>query len=570
MVGTILISIVVFIFAFLVILTLLQLFSMYKKHTMDEIVYDSDELNDYPTNKWQSSSPEEQGVDSDKLFEMISFYKAQQQKNEDLFIDSITVIRNEHIIADFYFNPLFQKDEKHVINSCTKSIVSALIGIAIDKGYIKDVNVPILSIFEDIEIKQADERLKKMTLKDLLSMRTGWHSQDSFLYQWKGLFKMQATDDWVAHILNLPFETNPNTRFDYSNIASFLLSAIIEKTTGTDALSFAKRELFTPLGITDILWEQNPNGIYIGFARMWLKPNDLAKIGLLFLQKGKWENRQIVSESWVEESIKAHSFPKQYRYIYKENGKIDYGKSGGTWVFTNLIRPISDGYGYQWWLDESGMFSAIGVGGQYLVVVPKERLIVVVTSKLKGKDSFFPVTLIKRYILPAIVSQSPLPSKDKANKAISFYAIPPDLRANTKSDIALPSTAYKISNTTYSLDTSTDVNPWQYDNFTLIFKENFNYAEFAYTRQKNEHIKYKIGLNNQSQTTETNGKSYVAIGEWLNENTFSISCQLIGYSSGDKWILVFEGDNIQVKEIGVTGENNYQGKVKSIKHHLMV
>ena len=298
-------------------------------------------------------------------------------------------------------------------------------------------------------------------------MRTGWHSQDSYLYQWTGLFKMQATENWTAYILNMPFETSPNTRFDYSNMASFLLSAVIAKASEMDTLSFAEKHLFTPLGIKDIHWDKSPKGIHIGFARMWLKPHDMAKIGLLFLQKGKWEDRQIVSESWIKDSIKAHSFPKKYRYIYDANNRVDWGVSGGNWIITNLIRPFADGYGYQWWLDKSGMFSAIGVGGQYIMVLPKENLIVVVTSKLKGRYSFLPAVLLKKFIIPAIMSKTPLPANEAAHKRLNSFSIPPSLQTETKPIVELPDVAYKISGNCYSLPDSTNLNPWQHNNLTL-------------------------------------------------------------------------------------------------------
>lgn len=531
-------------------------------HKMKEIVFTPKKPGYYPTKEWRNSSPEAQGMSSIKLLDMIAHYKEAQQKNEHLLIDSITVIRNEHIIADLYFNPLFPKDEKHIINSCTKSIISILIGIAIDKGMIKNVDVAVLDFFDDINIKCVDERLKNLTVKNLLAMRTGWHSRDSYLYKWEGLFKMQTTDNWVEYILNLPFEVNPNTRFDYSNMASFLLSAIIKKAVGTDTFSFAKKYLFSPLGITDILWDESPKGIHIGFARMWLKPHDMAKIGLLFLQKGKWENQQIVSEAWVETSISAHSFPKQYKYIYKENNKINFGASGGNWVFSNLFRPLTDGYGYQWWLDKSGMFSAFGVGGQFIMVVPKENLVVVVTSKLKSRHTFFPVQLLNKYIIPSIISNSPLPENEMAYNKIVAYSNAPEINLLAQTKTNLPIIAHKVSDKVFSINQNVGLNPGLYNNMKFVFDEELDYAVFSYCMRK-EKVNYKIGLNNRYRMTNTNGKSYAALGAWTSPNTFTISYELIGYSAKGKWILTFVDDKIKVKEIGMTGEYNYEGKLQN-------
>lgn len=150
------------------------------------------------------------------------------------------------------------------------------------------------------------------------------------------------------------------------------------------------------MGIEDVKWEKSPKGIYIGWARMWLKPHDMPKIGMLYLQKGKWNGEQIIPAAWVEESITAHGGPKKYRYIYDEEGEVDRMLSGGSWIHTNMARPFADGYGYQWWLDKSGMYSALGTGGQYIMIVPQETLIVVFTSKLRGGNASFPAKLFKK------------------------------------------------------------------------------------------------------------------------------------------------------------------------------
>jgi len=559
------IAIVSPILLFLIIITSLQLYSMYKTHKMEEISYETVSPNYWPTQEWQTSSPEEQGMDSAKLLEMVEDYQNKHSENEEIFIDSITIIRNGYIVSDLYFNPLFPKDTSHILNSCTKSIMATLIGIAIGEGYIENVDVPVLEILNDINIENIDDRLKAMTLKDLLTMETGLHSRDSYIYDWEGLFEMQATDDWTEHILNLSMETDPGIRYEYSNMASFLLSAIITKSTGKDTLSFAREYLFDPLEIKDIRWDKSPKGIYIGWARMWLKPHDMAKIGLLYLQKGKWEDRQVVPSWWVEESITAHSFPKQYRYVYDVDGKKDFGTSSGIWISTNLARPLSDGYGYQWWLDESGIYSAVGYGGQYITVVPNKNLIVVVTSKMKGEDDFFPVELLKNYIIPSIVSNEPIPSNEIAQNKLSSFSVPASLDVEIKPVQELSIIAKEISGKTYSLSDSVDSNPWLHDNFRLVFDEDKDYAEFSYTLKKDEVVSYHVGLDNVYRITETNkGKinegTYAAIGEWTAPNIFTINYELFGYATKGRWKLTFNNNEIMVEETGITGVYSYGGK----------
>jgi len=528
------------------------------KPQMQRIYYEPSNPDYWPTQGWQISTPEEQGMDSTKLLEMLEFYEKQRLKNEKVSIDSITIVRNGYMVADIYLNPLFPKDTKHILHSCTKSIMSALIGIAIEEGYIEGVDVLVLDIFDDKNIENVDERIKILTLKNLLAMQTGLQSQDSYLYQWRGIFKMQTTNDWTEYILNLPVEAEPGTRFDYSNMASFLLSAIIKKTTGKDTLSFAQEHLFDPLEIKDVQWEKSPQGIDIGWARMWLKPHDMAKIGLLYLQKGKWENQVIIPTQWVEESLTAHSFPKKYRYVYDEEGKVDRMTSGGLWMFTNLARPFADGYGYQWWLDKSGKYSAVGFSGQFIMVVPKENLVVVFTSKLSGQDAFFPAKLLKKFILPSIASNELLPANKEAQNKLFSLSDAPSLILEPKVVPGLPEIARKISGKTYSLD----ANPWNYNNFMLIFDPEEDYVEFSYTAKEKDVVHYRVGLNGVHRLTETNNNTYAAVGSWTTSNTFSIDCEIIGYSTKDKWNFTFDEDEILIEEVGVTGKYNYRGKIQ--------
>lgn len=213
------------------------------KAPMKPIEYESTAPDYFPTQEWQISTPEEQGIDSAKLIEMIEFYENENSGNDRLVIDSVTIIRNGYIVSDIYLDPLFSKDTKHILHSVTKTIMSALIGIAIDKGHIESVDVPVIEIFKGKNIENTDDRINNLTIRHLLTMQTGLGSQDSYLYQYKGLFEAQKTSDWTEYALNLPFEKDPGTRFEYSNLASFLLSAIITKSTGTETLSFAEEHL---------------------------------------------------------------------------------------------------------------------------------------------------------------------------------------------------------------------------------------------------------------------------------------------------------------------------------------
>jgi CubicO group peptidase (beta-lactamase class C family) len=331
--------------------------------------------NYWPTHEWRISTPEEQGVQSKKLADMLELILAQKHS-----VESVTIIRNGFLVLDAYLYP-FKKDTKHIIHSCTKSITSALVGIAIDKSFIKGVNQPILDFFPEITPANLNAEKRAITLEHLLMMAPGLQCQDSYRYVWRGLMEMRQSTDWIKFMFDLPMSEAPGTRFEYCNGASFLLSAIIQKVTEITAHEFAKKHLFEPLGIIDVHWPTNPQGITIGWGEMWLMPHDMAKIGLLYLNKGRWEDRQVVPADWVETSTRRH-----------------------------ITGTLFEGYGYQWWIDPAGYYMAVGYLGQFIFVIPDKQMVVVFTSDLEGRSFYIPKKILDQYIIPAAVSSRPIPA----------------------------------------------------------------------------------------------------------------------------------------------------------------
>jgi len=512
----------------------------------------------WPTEGFRISMPEEQGMDSEKLLEIPGYYAGKHKKNAEYSIDSITIYRNGYQVADFYFDPLFPRDTPHIINSNTKSIISMLIGIAIDKDYISGVGESFVGFFPDKKEAVKDKRMMSITIKDLLSMQTGIRSRDGAMYRWEGNFDMQHTDDWVSYIMGLPIDADRGERFDYSNMSSFLLSAIIEEATGMDTLDFARINLFEPLGIDNVRWEWSPKGYAVGFARMWLKPEDMGKLGLLYLQHGIWDGEQIISESWIIDSITPHAYPKNYVKILDEFGEVDKELTTINWQAANIVRSFSDGYGYQWWLDKDGSYSAVGVGGQHIMVVPKENLVVVVTSSSSGLGVFFPRKILDKFILPSIKSDQILPAKHDVYDNLLAEAGPPEL-INIPGQLSeLPEKALKISGVTFKLEK----NNFNYSDFKLNFDSNLNYATFSYTAKESDKVQIKIGLDGRYQYSDTELGQFAARGSWTTPNKFEIEYQHIGYSSSTRFILIYEGENITVEEIGIVGTYTYSGIMK--------
>ena len=527
------------------------------------VAYDPIPPDHWPTDGFHTSTPEAQGMDSARLLEIIEFHEAAHAKDPGVAIDSIAIIRNGYLVADLYFNPLFPKGSTHVIHSCTKSIISALIGIAIDQGYIASVDVPLVAFFKDKQAAIRDAKMARITLKNLLSMETGMRSRDSFLYKWEGIFDMQATDDWVAHILSLPVDAEPGERFDYSNLSSFLLSAILHRATGMDALTFARRYLFDPLGIEEVRWERSPQGIYIGYARMWLLPQDMAKIGLLYLQQGRWNGRQIIPAAWIRESVTPHAYPKNYVELLDANGQMDSEATRRNWVSTNFMRAFADGYGYQWWLDKSGMYAAMGVAGQYIMVLPEQNVVVAVTCSASGRGVFFPKKVLDKFILPAVKADGSLPTNPAAQQALAARSGPPPLHQTPQAVPPLPAIAQQISGKTYALES----NNWNYDNFRLAFEPVDHEATFSYTARVADTAVFAVGLDGVYRFTETDIGCMAALGGWTAPNTFELTCQQIGYTAPTKFVLTFRQDEIDVTEVGQTGTFTYSGRLRTEMVH---
>jgi CubicO group peptidase (beta-lactamase class C family) len=195
-------------------------------------------------------------------------------------------------------------------------------------------------------------------------------------------------------MLDLPMVEEPGSYFEYCNGASFLLSAILQEATGLSAFEFAQEHLFSPLGISDVLWPSNPQGISIGYSDLELRPKDMAKIGYLFQNDGVWDGEQIVPSAWVRDSTRKY-----------------------------ISATLQEGYGYQWWIDVSGIYMALGYGGQYIVVVPEENLVVVFVGDLAEDDFYIPDQFLHTYILPSIKSSEPLPEDPRATTLIRLYRL---------------------------------------------------------------------------------------------------------------------------------------------------
>src|SRR5438876_9523614 len=325
--------------------------------------------------EWTTASPEEVGLDSVALSQMFDYVH-----EHSVPLHSVQIARHGKLVLDAYFYP-YRSDMRHDVASVTKSVTSTLIGLAIQKELIRDVQQPVLSFFPDRSVANSDANKQKLTLEHLLTMQAGWDC--GFEAKEARLFEMCRSADWLQFMLELPMVAEPGTRFAYCSGNSHVLSTILSQATGTNALAFARRALFEPLGIRDVAWPADSRGNTHGWGDLQIHPRDMAKLGQLFLQRGRCGNRQILSESWIDAAAR-----KQ------------------------VERTINkDHYGYPWWVkgqDYPGMFEAVGRGGQRITVWPARDLVLVFTG-----GGFEPGDLAK-FILKALKSDEPLPTNPLA------------------------------------------------------------------------------------------------------------------------------------------------------------
>ncbi len=294
-------------------------------------------------------------------------------------IDSILIYKNGNIAFERYFNN-YNRDKKHDIRSSTKAITALLVGIAIDKGFILDIDVPITTFFP--EKQNLPLYFSKITIRDLLSMRSGLNSDDWYKDSPGNEELMYKTKSWIDFFFNLEPVNNPGEVFRYSTAGVIILGEIIARASKMPFDKFADLYLFKELEISDYSFEKTPSGEIDSGGHLKIKPLDFAKIGLLVLQNGIWKGRQIISSQWITQ-------------INTPTSNIFEDSIQGPYM------------GFLWWQEPviNGKvisFQSRGNGGQYLIAIPGIDLLAVFTgSAYNSQKQNQPFLLMKEYIIPA-------------------------------------------------------------------------------------------------------------------------------------------------------------------------
>lgn len=292
------------------------------------------------------STPEAQGISSRMI---LDFVKAADQ-SVDTF-HSFMIVRHGQVIAEGWWSPE-TADKPHVLNSVSKSFNSTAVGLAIAEGKL-NLDDPVLRFFPAEAPADPSENLKAMKVRDLLTMTSGHETEAP----------RDNGGPSVKQFLAHPVPFKPGTHFQYNTIGSYTLSSIVTKVTGQTSLEYLKSRLFEPLGIEkDALWDASPEGNSLGGYGLYLKTEDIAKLGQLYLQQGKWNGKQLIPQDWVKQATS-----KQV-----PNEKESHANIGADW---------KEGYGFQFWQCRHHAYRADGAGGQFIVVMPDQDMVVAITAE---------------------------------------------------------------------------------------------------------------------------------------------------------------------------------------------
>jgi CubicO group peptidase (beta-lactamase class C family) len=460
------------------------------------------------------STPEQQGISSTAIQNFLDAVSKSKQE-----FHSLMILRHGHVVAEGWWAP-YSSEHRQQLYSASKSFTSTAIGFAVTEGLIS-VDDPVFKFYPQDLPAEISENLAALKVKHLLMMSVG-HSKDSIMI----LEASPAGVTWEKTFLSLPVVFKPGTQFMYNSGASYMLSSIIKKVTGQTAHEYLRTRLYEPLDITDATWTENLEGVNMGASHLRMRTENLAKFGQLYLQKGKWNGNQVLNEKWIGEAT---------------SKKIENGKNDSSWGF---------GYGYQFWLNPPGGFRADGAFGQFVMVLPEQDAVVVITSE--SIETKITMQLVWDGLVPAMTNrslpESPVISKKLRNELKLLRYDPPKKEAHSAISEMISGKEYLLEKNAFNAR-------------AVSFKFAHNKCIFTLKEEGKPDIIITNGMNYWIR--EGNKKPLphslfslrridfdsivAASATWQNGNTLLLTWRFIETVHSDSLTCIFDKDRLSIK-----------------------
>lgn len=465
--------------------------------------------------------PESQGVSSKAIYEFVG--AAEKSKHE---FHSFMLLRHGKVIAEGWWNP-YKPELKHTMYSVSKSFTSTAIGFAVSEKRLT-VNDKVISFFPNDLPDSVSQYLKELAIKDLLSMSAGQDPDPtSSIRNWN--------TNWVKSFLSTPLKNKPGAKFLYNSVATFMLSAIIQKVTGEKLLDYLKPRLFDPLGIKDVDWEINPMNINTGGWGLRIRTEDLAKFGQLYLHKGKWNDKQLLPEEWIHEATTTK--------ILQSPELSQSKRDSSDWL---------QGYCYKFWRCRNDAFRGDGAFGQFIIVMPEQDAVLAITSE--SMDLQGELNLVWKYLLPAFQKNRLPNNEDAANQ----------LQAKLKS-LALPvaSGVTAKMNNAFGKSFTFEPNDYHLEGISFQFADSNKICSVTIkTDSANHTLKFGFGFWSLGQTTRL-GPNLIGDAKfsfkglpspkiagsyaWKNESTLELLLRYIESPHSERIICSFENGELKTE-----------------------
>jgi len=433
-------------------------------------------------NRLERATPESQGIASAAILKFVGAVENQIHE-----LHSFMLVRHGKVVAEGWWSP-YQAENPHMLFSLSKSFTSTAVGLAVAEGCFS-LDDKVVSFFPDDVPVKVNKNLAAMKVRHLLSMSTG-HDVDT-----QPVMGSREDGNWTKAFFEVPVVHKPGTHFLYNTGATYMLSAIVQKTTGKKLTEYLKPRLFKPLGIENAVWEISPQGINMGGFGLNITTEDIACFGQLYLQKGQWNGKQIVPEAWVEEATSSH-------ISNGDDPKNDWNQ----------------GYGYQFWRCRHNIYRGDGAFGQYCIVMPEQDAVLAITSGLGDMQQ--PLNLVWDILLPAMGKEA---LADDAAAQAQLTNKLSDLKFNPVHGQAASSISESIYGHVYKLD----ANELGLETIALKASDNDSWTLSLKKGTLEENITcgyltwHKGETRLSNQPWEVDPAPIVVSGAWTTQDTFT-------------------------------------------------